>query len=234
MGMFDEVLCNHEIFGKYRGKICQTKSLEPFIGGALEKYEITPAGRLEFLEYRIEDRSDPKAEGILRLAGFMAMVFTGGRRDLNFHGWLELDGIGRAKFTDGSIVGLEPDNSVSPSPSELNVIRGGRRIGPELDQMEPRVGGLDREVSGLLPPSDPSGYLQAFFQELNRLKPPQSWARSHAITYQRDSLCILISVGDCRRKIFVAELAADPAAAAEKGLELWERVKDSNSPSDFD
>ena len=54
MGMFDEVLCNHELFGKHKGEVCQTKSLQPFIGGALENYEITPAGRLEFLEYRIE------------------------------------------------------------------------------------------------------------------------------------------------------------------------------------
>lgn len=100
MGVFDEVLNKHAFFGQHKGEICQTKSLHPYIGGALQKYEITPAGRLEFLDYRIDDRSDPKAEGGLRLAGFMAMVLTGGRRDLNCHGWLEVEGIGRAKFTE--------------------------------------------------------------------------------------------------------------------------------------
>ncbi len=241
MGMFDEVLCNHEIFGKHKGKICQTKSLQPLIGGALEKYEITAAGRLEFLEYKIEDRSDPKAEGILGLAGSMAMAFTGGRRDLNYHGWLELEGIGRAKFTDGSFVALEPwdeyvesvepGNNVDPSPSERKLSSEGLKIGSELAPQEAQGGSLDREFSGM---ADPSRYLSAFFRELNRLKPTESWAMSHAITYQQSSLCILIGVGDFRRKIFVEELGRDPAVAAESALKLWERVKDGNCLSDFE
>ena len=244
MGMFDEVLCNHEIFGKHKGKTCQTKSLEPFMGGALEKYEISAAGRLEFLEYKIEDRSDPKAEGILRLAGSMAMVFTCIRRDVNYHGWLELEGIGRAKFTDGSIVGLEPwdENveSIEPGnnhdrlPIERELNSEGLKVGSELGRREAQEGGVDREFSGTLPPADPRQYLSAFFRELNRLKPPQSRAMSHAITYQRESLCVLISVGDCRRKVFVEEIDRDPVVAAEKALKLWERVKDGNSPSDFE
>ena len=133
--------------------------MQPFIGGALEKYEITPAGRLEFLDYRIEDRRDPKAEGTLRLAGAMTMVFTGGRRDLNYHGWLELEGIGRAKFTDGSIVGLElwdayvesiePGNSVDPSIIERKLNSEGLKVGSELARCEAQVGGLDREFSGI-------------------------------------------------------------------------------------
>ena len=174
----------------------------------------------------------------------MAMVFTGGRRDLNYHGWLELEGLGRAKFTDGVIVGLEPwdeemesldpANSVRPPLSEDDVIPESRKPGSGLARLGAEAGGFDFEFSRTVPQADPSGYLRAFFKELNKLKPPQSWARSHAITYQKNSLCILISVGDCRRKVFVEKLDPDPAVAAEKALELWERAKDGNSPSDFD
>jgi hypothetical protein len=119
MGMFDEVLCNHTAFGIHQGETHQTKSLHP-LGGALEKYEITPSGRLEFLEYRTEDRSDPNAQGIWSLGGSMAIIFTGKRRDMNFHGWLELSCFGRAKFTDGTIVGFEQEADMVPSDHELS------------------------------------------------------------------------------------------------------------------
>lgn len=39
----------------------------------------------------------------------MTPVFTGARRDLNYHGWLELSCFGRAKFTDCAIVTFEPE-----------------------------------------------------------------------------------------------------------------------------
>jgi hypothetical protein len=100
MGMFDEVLCNHELFGIHRGETHQTKDLH-WLGGLLDNYEITPSGRLEFLEYTVEDRSDPTLEGIERLGGMMTRVFTGCRRDLNYHGSRYLSCFGRAKFTDG-------------------------------------------------------------------------------------------------------------------------------------
>jgi hypothetical protein len=109
MGMFDEVLCNHDLFGAHRGETHQTKSIEPMIGGALEHYEITSAGRLEFLEYVTKDRSDPNAEGPAWIRGMFSMVFTGGRKDMNYHGWLELSRFGRAKFTDGVMVAFEPE-----------------------------------------------------------------------------------------------------------------------------
>ena len=41
MGMFDEVLCNHELFGVHKGETHQTKDLH-WLGGLLDKYEITP------------------------------------------------------------------------------------------------------------------------------------------------------------------------------------------------
>ncbi len=243
MGMFDEVLCNHELFGKHKGEVCQTKSLQPFIGGALENFEITPAGQLEFLEYRIEDRSDPAAQGFWRLLGAMTRVLTGGRQDLNYHGWLGLHGIGRAKFTDGSIVGLElsdehaqsvePGDSVEP-PGECELDTKVTNLMPPASCGDPQHSDLHLDSSEGPMLTSISQYLRTFFRELNLLTPPQSSDMSHAITYQRDSLCLLISVGDCRRKIFIDELDPDPAVAAGKALELWKRVRHGNSPSDFE
>lgn len=37
------------------------------------------------------------------------MVLTGGRRDLNYHGWLRLTCFGRAMFSDGTMVAFEPE-----------------------------------------------------------------------------------------------------------------------------
>jgi hypothetical protein len=108
MGMFDEVECNHDLFGVHKGGTHQTKDLH-CLGGLLDNYEITPSGRLEFLVYTVEDRSDPTLEGIARWAGSMARVYTGGRRDLNYRGWLYLSCFGRAKFTEGTMVAFEPE-----------------------------------------------------------------------------------------------------------------------------
>ena len=116
MGMFDEVICNHELFGIHRGETKQTKDLH-CLEGALEKYEITSSGRLEFLEYTTEDRSDSAQEGFARWGGSMTMVFTGERRDLNYHGWLYLSCFGRANFTEGTLVEFEPEPG-QPSESE--------------------------------------------------------------------------------------------------------------------
>jgi hypothetical protein len=107
MGMFDEVLCNNELFGEHRGETHQTKDLDPVFPGST--YEITPSGSLELLECTFEDRSDPNAQGFGRFAGSVTPVFTGERRDLNYHGWLGLSCFGRAKFTDGTIVAFEPE-----------------------------------------------------------------------------------------------------------------------------
>jgi len=111
------VVCNHELFGLHRGETHQTKDLH-WLGGHLDKYEITPSGRLEFLEYITEDRNDPNAQGIDRVAGKMTTIYSGGRRDLSYHGWLYLSGFGRAKFTDGTMVAFEPEPSESKNPDE--------------------------------------------------------------------------------------------------------------------
>ena len=124
MSATDEVLCNHPFFGENRGEVHQTLSLEPAFPGA--KYEITAWGRLELLVCTYEDRSDPNAEGLTRLAGSLTPVFNGERHGLNYHGWLALPGFGRAKFTDGSLVGFEPETSrpgdVAANEKELTTL----------------------------------------------------------------------------------------------------------------
>ena len=109
MGTFDEVWCHHDLFGAHKGEKHQTRSLNLMGGGAFEQYEITPAGRLELLEYVIEDRSDPNAEGIDRILGSATMLLTGSSRDMNYPGWLSLSAFGRAKFTDGMLVAFEAE-----------------------------------------------------------------------------------------------------------------------------
>ena len=105
MGVSDEVVCNHLLFGEHSGEVYQTSSLDAIFPGA--KYEITASGRLELLVCNYEDLSDPEEEGIARFVGALTPVFTGERRDLNYHGWLELSGFGRVKFTDGTLVAFE-------------------------------------------------------------------------------------------------------------------------------
>jgi hypothetical protein len=119
MGMFDEVLCNHDLFSEHKGEKHQTKSLD-LMGGALELYEITPSGRLEFLDYEVEDHSDPDAQGTARLRGLFTKVFTGKRRDMNYHGWLDLSCFGRAKFTDGTLVAFEPEPASGPGEDDAS------------------------------------------------------------------------------------------------------------------
>lgn len=105
MGVTDEVVCNHPLFGQHRGKTYQTYSLDAIFPGA--RYEITASGRLQLLVCNYENRSDPNAVGMAKIIGIMTPVFTCERRDVNYHGWLELRGIGRAKFTDGTLVAFE-------------------------------------------------------------------------------------------------------------------------------
>jgi hypothetical protein len=118
MSLFDVVHCNNSLFGVHSGETHQTKDLH-WLGGALDQYETTPSGRLEFLEYITVDRGNPNAEELDSLAGAMTIAFTGGRRDLNYHGWLYLSCFGRAKFTDGMLVAFEPEASESDRSGEI-------------------------------------------------------------------------------------------------------------------
>ncbi len=108
MGLFDYVRCDHEMFGAARGSVHQTKDMDwPF----MEKYEITPEGRLLYEITRTEDQSDKNApEGSIEsLRGCMAAIPTGEKVDMNYHGYLHLSCFGRCKFTDGQLVAFEPE-----------------------------------------------------------------------------------------------------------------------------
>ena len=121
MGMLDSVRCNSDLFGVHKGETHQTKDLH-CLGGLLDDYEITPSGRLQFLVYTVEDRTDPTLKGIARWAGSMSRVFTGDRRDLNYHGWLYLSCFARIKFAEGTMVAFEPEPSrpiESEDPDEV-------------------------------------------------------------------------------------------------------------------
>src|ERR1700676_617279 len=135
---------------------------------------------------------------------------------------------------DKNIFAVDPEPESSAHSSEIPA--GGFKIGSELARLGAEVGGIDIEFSRMHPPTDPSEYLRAFFQHLNNLKPIQSWdrARSHAITYQKDSICVLISVGDFRRKVSLKDLDRDPAAAADRVMQAWEKGKNNEDVTQFE
>lgn len=114
MGVADDIICNSHLFGSHKGERHQTQSLGSILPGS--NYEITPSGRLELLECTYEDRSDPSRKGIARLFGAMTPVFTGPRRDTDYHGFVDLWPLGRAKFTDGTLVAFEPEVNGSAEP----------------------------------------------------------------------------------------------------------------------
>jgi len=135
---------------------------------------------------------------------------------------------------DKNIFVTDPEPESSAHSNEIPA--GGFKIGSELARLGTEVGGIDIEFSRMPPPTDPSEYLRAFFQHLNKLKPIQSWdrARSHAITYQKDSICVLISVGDFRRKVSLKDLDRDPTAAADRVMQAWKKVKNNDDIAEFE
>ena len=215
MGMFDEVHCNHELFGVHRFEKHQTKDLH-CLGGALEEYEITPLGRLEFLEYAVEDRGDPNVEGIDRWAGSMTKVFTGRRRDLNYHGWLYLSCFGHAKFTEGTLVAFELETEPTAESLPDDTLAG-----CELDSNPSRPKpAVKKWIDG--PHHEVSEYLRSFFTALDRLKVRESFSPTHAISVRDGRICVLVSSGDFRVRVFVDDLDQDPSIAAERAFQLWQ------------
>src|SRR5690242_5329706 len=98
MGMFDDLRCLHPDVPQ--GGSWQTKDLNC----EMDLFEIRADGSLWREEYDVEDRSDPNATGIMRLAGLMTRVnkrwvpledFTGeirfyrSKNDRPPYGWLE-------------------------------------------------------------------------------------------------------------------------------------------------
>lgn len=71
MGMFDHVKCLYPLPNeKHNGLDFQTKSLESL----MDNYEIRPDGTLWIETYDVEDQSDPKAEGLMRIVGCMTRI----------------------------------------------------------------------------------------------------------------------------------------------------------------
>lgn len=113
MGMFDEVTVNFSLpKGIVPGtaKVWQTKTFEyPF----MEQYIITENGRLLKEKCHYEDKSNPKAKGIMRLFGMMSKVHDGWE-DTNYHGILEIHTVYKdfyysctAKFTNGKCIKIK-------------------------------------------------------------------------------------------------------------------------------
>ena len=205
MGVLDEVLCNNDMFGNYKGETHYTTSLDPVFPGST--YEITPAGRLEILECTYEDRSDPNAQGLERLIGSLTPVFNGKRRDIGPHGWINFPGFGRAKFTDGNLEAFEPGDHALSQDSLMTSIHS------------PSYG----EQSSLAA-EDPAEYLRQFFSELERLKVRLVCDVSHAIGFRDGKLYVLMSVGDLRERVYVEDLDKDPAIAAQDVYLSWRTI----------
>lgn len=211
--MFDDVLCNHDLFGEHKGERHQTGDLNP-LGGMFELYEITPSGRLEFLEYTIEDRSDPTAQGWAKLRGLMSTVYTGGRRDLNYHGWLYLSAFGRAKFTDGTMIAFEP-NLAEPSEEGGSTGMPGHRHDPVAF------------VTAMRETMNLNQYLKDFFAELERLRPILAGLRPHALTCDAKGFYVLLALGDARVSLRFDEMDADPIRMAAAAIEKWRATQDA-------
>jgi hypothetical protein len=106
MSMFDNIQCEYPLPGLPEGLIIefQTKSFDcPF----LDNYKITKQGELLVEDFDIEDRSDPNAEGLMRLVGCMAKIpkgwspvnFTG---NINFYGDKDSGSLLLISFSEGT------------------------------------------------------------------------------------------------------------------------------------
>jgi hypothetical protein len=67
-------------------------------------------------------------------------------------------------------------------------------------------------------------YLITFFKTLDRLTKRQQFGVSHAIAFDKESLCILVGMGDVRVKIPVKDLDPNPAKAAELVVAKWKSM----------
>jgi hypothetical protein len=68
----------------------------------------------------------------------------------------------------------------------------------------------------------PAEYLRRFFTELEKVKPRESYYVSHAITLRDGQLCILVTRGDSRERVYVDSLDEDPLSAAQKVFQTWQ------------
>lgn len=63
MGVFDDVRCNNDLFGKHKSETHPTRSLDPVFPGST--YEITPSGRMELLVCTYDDRGELAWKSVL-------------------------------------------------------------------------------------------------------------------------------------------------------------------------
>jgi hypothetical protein len=69
-----------------------------------------------------------------------------------------------------------------------------------------------------------TAYLIAFFRTVRSLTGCQDYDLSDAITYYKDSIGVLISMGDVRVRVPVEELHPDPIRAAEIVVKKWQAM----------
>lgn len=110
MGMFDFMTCKAALPEEgLEDRVFQTKDTPAQM---LDQYQIREDGSLWHLNYDLEDRSDPEAEGLDRLVGMLTQVnqrwekcsqFSGEIifYDTYLSGWIEF----RAEFVDGQLSG---------------------------------------------------------------------------------------------------------------------------------
>lgn len=80
----------------------------------------------------------------------------------------------------------------------------------------------------------PTEYLRTFLEELERAKPREICDLSHAIALQDGKLCVLLSLGDVRARLYVKELNPDPVRTAEAVVANWRDLKDRPAEIEFD
>lgn len=113
-------------------------------------------------------------------------------------------------------------------------IQAEEHLGRALAKVAPRpfrLGARDQLNSGSGPPtqqetnnlrSGPTEYLRRFFSELEKLKGRESYYVSHAICFPDKRLCVLVSIGDFRERVYVEHLNEDPLSAAQKVSQTWQ------------
>lgn len=123
MGMYDDIRIDPAIvlpgYPKGHTQDFQTKNLNC----ALDTYEVRADGTLWHEEYDTVDRSDPTAEGIMRIAGMAARInprwvqvtnFTG---EIEIHDWIREENLSLEYsfyFVDGHLVS-------GPNPLRMEV-----------------------------------------------------------------------------------------------------------------
>jgi hypothetical protein len=68
----------------------------------------------------------------------------------------------------------------------------------------------------------PAEYLRQFFTELEKVKPRANYCVSHAISSRDGDLCVLVSLGEFRDRVYVDSLDEDPLTAAQKAFRAWQ------------